>query len=54
MKTDLEAIRANVTASISKLGFIPDLILIHSPFDVEAGTIPQFWQHLETLVEDGR
>ena len=52
-KTDLEAIRKGVDDSIAKLGFIPDLILIHSPNVVEDGNIGQFWQHLESLVEDG-
>jgi len=42
-----------VQASIERLGFIPNLILIHSPFEPEEGTIPDFWQHLEALVEDG-
>jgi len=53
VKTDLEAIRKVVNESIEKMGFIPDLFLIHSPNVVEDGNFGQFWQHLESLVEDG-
>ncbi|RSH92932.1 hypothetical protein EHS25_008378 [Saitozyma podzolica] len=48
-----EGIKSSVTDSISKLGFIPDLLLIHSPFVPAHGKIAVFWQILESLVEDG-
>jgi diketogulonate reductase-like aldo/keto reductase len=42
-----------VQDSLAKLGFIPDLLLIHSPFVPAEGQIGVFWQILESLVEDG-
>ena len=35
------------------MGFIPDLLLIHTPFVPGEGEIVKFWQELESLVEDG-
>ncbi|WWC99666.1 hypothetical protein V866_006570 [Kwoniella sp. B9012] len=48
-----EAIKANVQDRLSKLGFKPDLLLIHNPFVVEGLKIAQFWTALEDLVLDG-
>jgi len=53
LKTTHADIKRVVDGSIAKLGFIPDLILIHSPFVPEPGKIGEFWQILEGLVEDG-
>ena len=49
-KADIKRV---VQESINKIGFIPDLFLIHSPFVPEAGKIGEFWTILEGLVEDG-
>lgn len=50
---DFDSLKANVQESVQKLGFIPDLILIHSPTVPKDGKISEFWQSLEKLVEDG-
>ncbi|EIW69720.1 hypothetical protein TREMEDRAFT_29854 [Tremella mesenterica DSM 1558] len=52
-KTTQEDIKRSVGESLGLLGFIPDLLLIHSPFVPEDGKIGEFWTHLENLVEDG-
>ncbi|OCF38520.1 hypothetical protein I317_07701 [Kwoniella heveanensis CBS 569] len=48
-------IRSSVQGSLDKLGFIPNLLLIHNPYiPTRAGlSLSQFWQHLEAMVEDG-
>jgi len=48
-----EEVKKSVQDSLSKLGFIPDLLLIHSPQVPADGDVATFWQHLEALVEDG-
>ncbi|WRT64123.1 uncharacterized protein IL334_001052 [Kwoniella shivajii] len=48
-----EALKENVKDRIAKLGFKPDLLLIHNPFVPESGKIAQFWTLLEDLVLDG-
>ncbi|WOO78229.1 NAD/NADP-dependent indole-3-acetaldehyde reductase [Vanrija pseudolonga] len=52
-KTTLDDVRRSVTQSISRLGSIPNLLLIHNPFVPEEGRIGEFWTYLETLVMDG-
>jgi diketogulonate reductase-like aldo/keto reductase len=47
------SIRSVVKESLSKLETIPDLILIHNPYVPEKGKIAEFYQILESLVEDG-
>ena len=49
----LNQVRPRVEESVQKLGFIPDLLLIHWPSVVEDGKLVEFWQELESLVEDG-
>jgi len=51
--TTAEDVRRSVTQSIARLGFIPDMLLIHNPFVPESGKIGKFWTYLEALVEDG-
>ncbi|ORX36957.1 NADP-dependent oxidoreductase domain-containing protein [Kockovaella imperatae] len=48
-------IRASVQGSLDRLGFVPNLVLIHNPFiPTKAGmSLGEFWGHLEALVEDG-
>ena len=48
-------IRASVQGSLDRLGFIPNLFLIHNPFIPTKGgmSIAEFWGHLEDLVNDG-
>jgi len=53
VKTTAASVKDNVETSIKKLGLIPDVILIHSPFVPEEGKIGEFWGYLEALVEDG-
>ncbi|WWC86218.1 uncharacterized protein L201_001091 [Kwoniella dendrophila CBS 6074] len=48
-----EALKANVQDRLQKLGFKPDLLLIHNPFVPETGKIAKFWTLLEDLVLDG-
>ncbi|WVW82276.1 hypothetical protein I302_104282 [Kwoniella bestiolae CBS 10118] len=48
-----EVVKANVQDRLSKLGFKPDLLLIHNPFVIADGKIAQFWTLLEDLVLDG-
>ncbi|WVQ70961.1 hypothetical protein IAR50_000486 [Cryptococcus sp. DSM 104548] len=50
---DPKSIKENVVGSIERLGFKPDLLLIHNPFVVEGGDIGKFWTSLEELVKDG-
>ncbi|WWD17901.1 hypothetical protein CI109_102346 [Kwoniella shandongensis] len=52
---DPKVIRENVQSSLDKLGFKPDLYLVHNPFVPEAGkgNIAKFWTILEDLVKDG-
>jgi diketogulonate reductase-like aldo/keto reductase len=51
--TTPEAIRKSVQETLDRLTFIPDLLLIHNPFVPENGKISEYWQILESLVEDG-
>ena len=42
-----------MAGSIEKLGFIPNLLLIHNPFIPAEGQLGEFWGWLEDLVQDG-
>ena len=53
VKTEPEELKKCVQESVRKLGFIPNLMLIHSPFVPEEGKIGEFWTILEGLVKDG-
>ncbi|KAF5391183.1 hypothetical protein D9757_003126 [Collybiopsis confluens] len=46
-------VRAAVQESIKKLGFIPDLFLIHNPFIVAPEDLKQTWQILEEMKSSG-
>lgn len=39
--------------STLKLGFKPDLFLIHNPYVIEPGKLGTAWKILESLVDDG-
>lgn len=39
--------------SLDKLGFIPDLLLVHSPFISDVNRLDELWTMLEDLVLDG-
>lgn len=43
-----------IEASVAKLGFIPDLFLIHSPWVAEEGKLKELWQQLESLKDQGK
>ncbi|ORY89678.1 conjugated polyketone reductase C1 [Leucosporidium creatinivorum] len=49
----LASARAAVNLTISRLGFQPDLLLIHNPFLAEAGQLVPFWQELEAMKDSG-
>lgn len=42
-----------MAGSIEKLGFIPNLLLVHNPFIPAEGQLGEFWGWLEDLVQDG-
>lgn len=50
----LNEIRARVDGSLQKLGFVPDLFLIHNPFVAAPGELKQMWQILEGLKDEGK
>ncbi|KAF9047942.1 conjugated polyketone reductase C1 [Panaeolus papilionaceus] len=49
----LEKIGQLVQDSISRLGFVPDLYLIHNPYVVKAGDLKALWKIFEGLKEEG-
>jgi len=49
----VEEVKKSVAGSIEKLGFIPNLLLIHNPFIPAEGQLGEFWGWLEDLVQDG-
>lgn len=49
----LEELKASVNRSLTQIGFIPNLLLIHNPHVPAAGHLTEFWGWLEDLVEDG-
>lgn len=53
LETSPEAVRASVQSTLDKLGFQPDLLLVHNPYVPAKGKILEFWKILEDLVEDG-
>jgi len=50
----LNTIRARVETTIQKLGFVPDLFLIHNPFVVVPQDLVQCWKILEELKDEGK
>jgi diketogulonate reductase-like aldo/keto reductase len=53
LETNPAAIKASVDSTLDKLGFKPDLLLIHNPYIPAAGKILEFWRILEDQVNDG-
>jgi diketogulonate reductase-like aldo/keto reductase len=49
----LEELKASVNRSLTQIGFIPNLLLIHNPHVPAPGHLAEFWGWLEVLVEDG-
>lgn len=49
----LPTLKASISASLSALTFIPNLLLVHNPLIPEPGHLGEFWGWLEGLVEDG-
>ncbi|KAJ2918293.1 hypothetical protein MD484_g2084, partial [Candolleomyces efflorescens] len=50
----LNEIRGSVQESLDRLGFVPDLYLIHNPFVVPPGQLKEFWKVLEELKDEGK
>ncbi|KAI5476567.1 conjugated polyketone reductase C1 [Pseudohyphozyma bogoriensis] len=46
-------VRARTLETIDRLGFSPDLFLVHSPKAVPAGQLIPFWRELEKLKDEG-
>lgn len=53
LETTPEAVRASVQSTLDKLGFQPDLLLVHNPYVPAKGKMLEFWKILEDLVQDG-
>jgi diketogulonate reductase-like aldo/keto reductase len=49
----VDEVKESVAGSLEKLGFVPNLLLIHNPFIPADGQLGEFWGWLEDLVEDG-
>jgi diketogulonate reductase-like aldo/keto reductase len=52
--TTYEAVSELVSESVTNLGFIPDLYLIHNPFIPPPGELKKFWQIFERLKDKGK
>ncbi|KAK0202094.1 NADP-dependent oxidoreductase domain-containing protein [Desarmillaria ectypa] len=52
----LAEVRASIDESLTKLGFIPDLFLIHNPYVAEDqdASLKKLWQILEDLKDEGK
>ena len=50
----LNKVRQSVESSVEKLGFIPDLFLIHNPFVASPGELKALWQIFEALKDEGK
>ena len=50
----VEDVRASVQGSLDRLGFVPDLYLIHNPFVPPPGQLKAFWKVLEDLKDEGK
>ncbi|KAF9477135.1 conjugated polyketone reductase C1 [Pholiota conissans] len=49
-----DEITASIQDSLDKLGFVPNLYLIHNPFVVEGGKLKAAWKVLEDLKDQGK
>ncbi|EAU87515.1 conjugated polyketone reductase C1 [Coprinopsis cinerea okayama7 len=47
-------VRDSIQGSLDRLGFVPDLYLIHSPFVPEPGQLKAVWKILEDLKDEGK
>ncbi|KAG6823479.1 hypothetical protein H0H93_003588, partial [Arthromyces matolae] len=50
----LDQARDSILESIKKLGFTPDLFLIHNPYVAPAGELKALWKILEELKTEGK
>ncbi|KAG5641349.1 hypothetical protein DXG03_005455 [Asterophora parasitica] len=50
----LDQVRASVAESVRKLGFVPDLFLVHNPFVAPPGELKALWKILEELKDEGK
>ncbi|TFK33792.1 conjugated polyketone reductase C1 [Crucibulum laeve] len=50
----LDSVRSSVEGSLQRLGFVPDLYLIHNPFVAASGELKGLWSALEQLKSEGK
>ena len=52
----LEDVHASIQGSLDKLGFVPDLYLIHNPFVAPKGegNLKKLWKIFEELKDEGK
>lgn len=50
----LDSVRPRVEASLQRLGFVPDLFLIHNPLIAAPGELVSMWKILEELKDEGK
>lgn len=50
----VEDIRKSVQGSLDRLGFVPDLYLVHTPSVPPPGQLKAFWKVLESLKKEGK
>ncbi len=50
----LNQVRAKAEGSLQKLGYVPDLFLIHNPFVAAPGELKSVWKILEDLKDEGK
>ncbi|KAF5322036.1 hypothetical protein D9619_002220 [Psilocybe cf. subviscida] len=50
----VEDVRESVQGSLDRLGFVPDLYLVHTPFVPPPGQLKAFWKVLESLKKEGK
>ena len=43
-----------IQGSLDKIGFVPNLFLIHSPFVAEGGDLKKLWKIFEDLKDQGK
>ena len=53
-KVALSQVHQSIVSSVKKLGFIPDLFLIHDPFVAFPGELKALWQIFEALKDEGK
>ncbi|GLB38085.1 putative aldo/keto reductase family protein [Lyophyllum shimeji] len=50
----LDQVRASVEESVRRLGFVPDLFLVHNPFVAPPGQLKALWKIFEELKSEGK